>query len=252
MNESSTSDTWTFLREMTSARIALGRCGDGLPTARLLEFQLAHARTRDAVHTPLNADQLGLQLAHRQPIVVKSQASTRQIYLQRPDLGKRLAPGSNEKLLRGPYDACIVLADGLSARALQSQGALLCEEIIKNSKLRFAPPVIALQARVALGDEIACALGARLVIMLIGERPGLSAADSLGAYITFEPVPGVTKDAQRNCVSNIRPEGLSLEEAARRIGAIAALAWHIGCSGTMLKEDEALKALTYDQHEDRD
>jgi ethanolamine ammonia-lyase small subunit len=248
MNENNTTDdAWAFLREMTSARIALGRCGDGLPTARLLEFQLAHARARDAVNTPLNVEQLRLQLAHRNPVVVASQASTRHIYLQRPDLGRRLAQGSNEKLLPSAYDACIVLADGLSACALQSQGAGLYEEIIKISKLSFAPPVIASQARVALGDEIARATGARLVIMLIGERPGLSAADSLGAYITFDPLPGTTTDAQRNCISNIRPAGLSLEEAARRVCAIAALAWHIGCSGTMLKEDEALRALTYDE-----
>jgi ethanolamine ammonia-lyase small subunit len=162
------------------------------------------------VQAALDVDKLCTELCHQKPIIVSSQASTRQIYLQRPDLGRKLDQKSHGKLLPGSYDACVVLADGLSAHALQSQGAKLTEEIIKGSKFRFASPVIALQARVALGDEIAHALGVRLIIMLIGERPGLSAANSLGAYITFAPKPGLTRDSQRNCISNIRPEGLSI------------------------------------------
>jgi ethanolamine ammonia-lyase small subunit len=228
---------------MTSARIALGRCGNGLPTTRLLEFQLAHAQARDAVHAALDCETLCAGLSGQNAIVVASQAQTRAIYLQRPDLGRRLNAASRERLIPDPCDASIIIADGLSAHAVQSQAATLCALIEAHVNLRFAPPVIATQARVALGDEIAEALGARLAIMLIGERPGLSACDSLGAYITFAPKPGVTKDANRNCVSNIRPQGLSLEEAAQRISAIAALAWHIGCTGTLLKEDDAMKAL---------
>ncbi|ACB93725.1 ethanolamine ammonia-lyase subunit EutC [Beijerinckia indica] len=236
-------DPWVFLREKTPARIALGRCGDGLPTARLLEFQRDHARARDAVHAALDSEKLCSELDPLKPIIVQSQARDRALYLQRPDLGRRLDEASREKLREGFYDISLVLADGLSALAVQSQAARLGALIEKRLPLRFAPPVIALQARVALGDEIASALGARLVIVLIGERPGLSAADSLGAYITFAPVPGKTTDAQRNCISNIRPGGLSLEEAARRIGAIASYALHLQGTGTMLKEDAALNAL---------
>jgi ethanolamine ammonia-lyase small subunit len=159
-----------------------------------------------------------------------------------------LNSASREKLVRGPYDVCLILADGLSAAAVQNQAARLYRLLEANMHLRFAPPVIATHARVALGDEIAQALGARLVIMLIGERPGLSAANSLGAYITLAPKPAVTKDANRNCVSNIRPGGLALEDAVRRVAAIAALAWHMGCTGTMLKEDDAMKALRPQPH----
>lgn len=241
-------DPWEFLREMTSARIALGRCGNGLPTARLLEFQLAHARARDAVQAALDVERLYAELGDRKPIGVASQAASKAEFLQRPDLGRRLNSASREKLVCGPYDVSLILADGLSAAAVQSQAARLYRLLEANIHLRFAPPIIATQARVALGDEIAQALGARLVIMLIGERPGLSAADSLGTYITLAPKPGVTKDANRNCISNIRPGGLALEDAARRIAAIAALAWHTGCTGTMLKEDDAMKALPPQTH----
>lgn len=235
------SDPWSFLRKSTSARIALGRVGDGLPTVRVLEFALAHAQARDAVHTPLDVDALAKDLAADAPIIVASQAPDRTTYLQRPDLGRMLADGTH--LPKGKYDAVIVLADGLSARAVQSQGAALFKLLHQAQGWRFAPPVIARQARVALGDDIATRLGAELVILLIGERPGLSAADSLGAYITFAPKPGATRDADRNCVSNIRPGGLTLGEAVRRILAISSLARTLRRSGTDLKEDAALAAL---------
>lgn len=238
--DDSPSDLWAFLRRATSARIALGRTGDALPTARVLEFALAHARARDAVHTALDAELLSAALADLSPLMVESRCENRAIYLQRPDLGRRLAEESRAALRHGSYDCVIVLADGLSAAAVQSQGAELCRGLLHASDWRFAPPVIARQARVALGDEIAEALGAELVIVLIGERPGLSAFNSLGAYISFAPKPGETRDAERNCVSNIRPGGLALPEAVRRISAITALARTLQRTGTELKEDAAL------------
>lgn len=237
------SDPWAFLKKATSARIALGRVGDGLPTARVLEFALAHAQARDAVHTLLDVDVLAKELADYAPIIVESCAPDRALYLQRPDLGRVLADTARAHLPRGNFEGVIVLADGLSASAVQSQGAVLFKLLHSIQGWRFAPPVIASLARVALGDEIAEELGAELVVMLIGERPGLSAADLLGAYITFAPKPGETRDADRNCISNIRPGGLALAEAARRILAIASLARKLRLTGTELKEDAALASL---------
>lgn len=237
-------DPWAFLREATPARIALGRSGNALPTARVLEFQLAHARAQDAVHRRLDSPQILGALAGWNPILVESQAQNRGVFLQRPDLGRRLSPASAERLEPGQYDATIVIADGLSAAAVEAHAASLCTLLLATGDLRFAPPVVALQARVALGDEIAAGQGARIVIMLIGERPGLSACDSLGAYITFNPRPGLTRDAERNCVSNIHAGGLSITEAAQKILAIAHLAGIIGETGTALKEDAALAALS--------
>lgn len=236
-------DFWDFLRRATPARIALGRTGDGLPTKRVLEFDLAHARARDAVNANLDPQALMAALAAWRPILVRSAAADRVAFLQRPDLGRRLASDSAPLLTHGCYGASIVIADGLSASAVQAQAVPLCKTLLGSQEFVFAPPVVALQARVALGDEIAERQGAALVAVLIGERPGLSSCDSVGAYITFDPKPGVTTDAERNCVSNIRPRGLSLEEAARRILAIMALARSIGCTGTRLKEDEALALL---------
>jgi ethanolamine ammonia-lyase small subunit len=236
-------DPWAFLREATPARIALGRSGNSLPTARVLEFQLAHARAQDAVHHPLDSTQILAALAGWDPILVESRAQNRGAFLQRPDLGRRLSPASAQKLEPGQYDATIVIADGLSAAAVEAHAARLCILLLEAGGRRFAPPVVAVQSRVALGDEIATGQGARMAIVLIGERPGLSACDSLGAYITFNPRPGLTKDAERNCVSNIHSGGLSINEAAQKILAIAHLACIIGETGTALKEDAALAAL---------
>jgi ethanolamine ammonia-lyase small subunit len=214
-----------------------------LPTRRVLEFSMAHARARDAVHAKLDTDHLIAELGEPAPILVASQAETRGIYLQRPDLGRCLAPESRARLIPGAYDAVVVLADGLSAAAHQSQGAALAKLVSASPVWTFAPPVVAQQARVALGDEIAEALGVKLAVVLIGERPGLSSSDSLGAYLTYAPKPGVTKDSNRNCISNIRPDGLSLDEAAKRILAMIGLAKKLQCTGTLLKEDEALALL---------
>jgi ethanolamine ammonia-lyase small subunit len=239
----STADFWDYLRRATPARIALGRAGDGLPTRRVLEFELAHARARDAVKANLDPAALIAELADWRPILVRSEAMDRATFLQRPDLGRRLARDFARALAPGRYDATIVIADGLSAGAVKVQAAQLCKMLLAAQNFVFAPPVVAFQARVALGDEIAARQGAALAVVLIGERPGLSSRDSVGAYITFDPRPGVTKDAERNCVSNIGGHGLSLEEAARRILAIMALARAIRRTGTCLKEDEALGLL---------
>ncbi len=236
-------DFWDYLRQRTPARIALGRTGDALPTHRLLEFELAHAKARDAVKANLDPALLAAALADYQPAIVRSQAPGRTIYLQRPDLGRKLAEESRQALAPGRYDATVVLADGLSARAVQVQGAELCKILLSTPGIAFAAPVIALQARVALGDEIAARQGALLAAVLIGERPGLSCPESLGAYITFDPKPGATTDSERNCISNISAQGLTAGEAARRILAIMALALRIRRTGTSLKEDDALGVL---------
>jgi ethanolamine ammonia-lyase small subunit len=236
-------DFWDYLRRATPARIALGRTGDGLPTRRVLEFELAHARARDAVKANLDPAALIAELAAWRPILVRSEAKDRATFLQRPDLGRRLARDFARALSPGTYDATIVIADGLSAGAVQAQAWPLCKMLLAAQNFVFAAPVVALQARVALGDEIAARQVAALAVVLIGERPGLSSRDSVGAYITFDPKPGMTKDAERNCVSNIGAHGLSLDAASRRILAIMALARTIQRTGTCLKEDEALDRL---------
>lgn len=240
MSEEPSYDPWAHLRRATTARIALGRTGDSLPTQRVLEFALAHAQARDAVHAHLDVTRLIAELGAPPPTMVRSQAENRAQYLQRPDLGRRLALDSRALLHPRSYDAALVLADGLSAQAVQAQGAALAKLISASPVWRFAPPVIAQEARVAIGDEIAEALGATLVVVLIGERPGLSASDSLGAYLTYAPRVGISKDANRNCISNIKPDGLTIEEAAKRILAMIGLAQKLKCTGTLLKEDEAL------------
>jgi ethanolamine ammonia-lyase small subunit len=233
-------DPWAHLRSKTSARIALGRSGNSLPTKHVLAFALAHAKARDAVHAKLDVAALRAELGDFAPIVVRSLAESRSQYLQRPDLGRRLTPDSRGALHPGPYDVAVVMADGLSATAVQTQGAALFKQLTASPHWRFAPPVIALEARVALGDEIATALQATLVVVLIGERPGLSAPDSLGAYITYAPSPGLTTDAERNCVSNIRQDGLGPDAAAAILLSLIELAQRLHTTGTRLKQDEAL------------
>ncbi|WP_077035330.1 ethanolamine ammonia-lyase subunit EutC [Pelomonas sp. KK5] len=229
-------DLWQRLRGLTPARIALGRSGASLPTTEWLAFAAAHAQARDAVHTPLDADALTGQLSGC--LQVRSRAATRDIYLRRPDLGRRL-DGACE-LPPGPCDLALVLADGLSAAALQAHGAAVLDALLPllPAGLSIAPPVIALQARVALGDEIGQRLGARLVLVLIGERPGLSSPDSLGAYLTWAPAVG-RSDAERNCVSNIRPAGLPPGQAAARLAWLIAQALRRGLTGIGLKDDSA-------------
>jgi ethanolamine ammonia-lyase small subunit len=193
------------------ARISLGRVGNSLPTKELLEFQLAHARAKDAVLNDLNC----LFFASYEPLIVHSSALNRAIYLRRPDLGRRVADPAILK--PGDYDAVIILADGLSATAVHRHAGPVLDALLPLLEgWKLAPIVVALQARVAIADEIGELLGAKMSVILIGERPGLSSPDSLGAYLTWGPRVGRT-DAERNCVSNIREEGLKPELAAQRI-----------------------------------
>jgi ethanolamine ammonia-lyase small subunit len=228
-------DPLAALRDATAARVALGRAGQGLPTAPMLAFQLAHARAQDAVHAGLDVDQLRQALG-RPAIVADSAAPDRAAYLQNPDLGRRLDPRA-PPLPRGDHDLAIVLADGLSAIAVQAHGpALVAALAARLADWRLAPLAIARQARVAIGDPIGAAMGARMVVVLIGERPGLSAANSLGAYLTWDPRPG-RRDSERNCVSNIRaPGGLSPDQAADKIVWLLREAKRLGFSGVDLKD----------------
>ncbi len=241
-------DPWAALRALTPARIALGRAGQSLPTRAHLEFQLAHARARDAVHRALDADGLGdaLAVAGLESLQVRSAAPDRATYLQRPDLGRRLEPASRAALAAAAapdgVNAALVVADGLSAGAAQSHAPPLLAALVprlRDAGWRLAPAVVAVQARVALGDEIGTLLRARLVLVLLGERPGLSAPHSLGAYLTWDPRPGRT-DAERNCVSNIRPEGLAPTLAAGRLYHLMLEAARRRLSGVTLKADDPM------------
>lgn len=240
---------WTALRRLTPARIALGRAGASLPTAEVLAFGLAHAQARDAVHVPLDADALEAeaQAAGWPTLRAHSQAADRATYLLRPDLGRRLDAASAERLATSPpqgSDIVFVLADGLSATAVQHHAlpTLAALRPLLPAVWKPGPLVIAEQGRVALGDEIGEVLGARLVVLLIGERPGLSSPDSLGAYLTWGPRVGRT-DAERNCISNIRPQGLACAEAARRLHWLCAAALRLGYSGVALKDDSGGRIL---------
>jgi ethanolamine ammonia-lyase small subunit len=248
MDNSPTQDLWSHLRQFTAARIGLGRSGAAIPTGETLRFKLAHAKARDAVHTALDIDQLLTELRELPELaapsiqLLHSAACDRLTYLQRPDLGRRLAPGSSE-LLRNlnnadapPADLALVIADGLSARAVQRNAAPLLGHLapLLGQRLRLAPLCLVTQGRVAIGDEIGHLLHARCVAILIGERPGLSSPDSLGVYLTFAPKPGLT-DERRNCLSNIRPEGLPWPSAA------AKLAWLIEASLTRQLSGVGLK-----------
>ncbi len=244
---------WRRLREFTDARIGLGRAGVSLPTKELLAFQLAHARARDAVHLPLDLEATSAALATLQldwaaaPICLHSRAEDRMTYLQRPDLGRRLNDESRELLkaqhgqLAAEYDLAIVVADGLSSCAVVENLVPFLSAL--NEKLeadsasgwRIAPITLVTQGRVAVGDEVGELLNARCVMLLVGERPGLSSPDSLGLYLTWNPSVGLT-DASRNCISNIRPAGLSYSEAARRAFYLLSEAKRLKLSGVNLKD----------------
>jgi ethanolamine ammonia-lyase small subunit len=255
MNDVTIDDSWGQLRRFTPARIALGRTGDSLPTQALLDFGVAHAAARDAVHRALDETLLRSQLAGttNATITVHSAAGDRTVYLRRPDLGRTLAEASRTLLadhrLANSPDLVVVVADGLSAFAPERHAVLLIEQILPLiSDITVAPIVIAQQARVALGDEIGEIWGARFVAMLIGERPGLSSPDSLGVYLTYRPRRGVS-DAERNCISNIRPEGLGYAMAARKFEYLLRAAQKLGATGVHLKdESDAATRLPQDQH----
>ncbi len=269
-------DPWSALRRLTQARIALGHAGTSLPTGPHLDFQLAHARARDAVHRALDVEALQAQFRARNvPIqLVHSAASDRHTYLQRPDLGRRLDAHSRDLLQRiraaelgavgqaceeirsaapGPMphstegttvsaDVLFVLADGLSARAIQDNALPFLDVILPRlaaDGFRVAPLVVAVeQGRVAVGDEIGELLGVRLVALLIGERPGLSSPDSMGIYLSYGPRVGMT-DAERNCISNVRAEGLSYEVAAHKLHYLISEACRRMLTGVTLKDEAA-------------
>jgi ethanolamine ammonia-lyase small subunit len=244
---------WRGLREFTDARIGLGRAGISLPTDRLLAFQLAHAQARDAVHLPLDVDAVCEQISALEvqgvsdsPIRLHTQASDRVVYLQRPDLGRRLAADSRERLTQqageaeGEHDLALVVVDGLSSRAIHSHAAAFVEALhgqleADEQRWRLAPVSVVEQGRVAIGDEIGALLNARAVLVMIGERPGLSSPDSLGLYLTWKPKPG-RSDAERNCISNIRPAGLKIAEASRRALYLLREARQRELSGVELKD----------------
>lgn len=238
-----TADLWERLRRATPARIGLGRVGHALPLGEVLEFQLAHARARDAVHGALDRDALARALDPLPVVMVESAASDRATYLRRPDLGRQLSPGSARMLAaRGDaWDVLFVLGDGLSPGAVQARGPALVKAAMDElADLSVGPVVLAHQARVALGDPVGEALRARLCIMILGERPGLSVADSLGIYLTHAPRIG-RRDSERNCISNIHDAGgLSCDEAARKLGWLVREALRRGLSGVGLKEEAPL------------
>jgi ethanolamine ammonia-lyase small subunit len=237
-------DPWEALRHFTNARIALGRSGSSLPTAPLLAFNLAHAQARDAVHQPLDAEALhaALQAAGFETLDVTSAAPDREHYLRRPDLGRKLSDESAARLaehgaaLAEDIDIVFVVADGLSAYAAARHAVPLLERVrARLTGMRIGPVVVARQARVALGDGIGEGLRARMVVVLIGERPGLSSPDSLGVYLTYEPRAG-RSDAERNCISNVRPEGLGYEVAALKLAYLISEAWRVKLTGVGLKD----------------
>lgn len=232
------------LRELTPARVGLGRSGASLPTDALLAFTLDHARARDAVHTAFDAPHLvaGLTGLGLRIIEVSSQARSRRDYLRRPDLGRMLDADSRralEEQRRGAGDLVIVIGDGLSPAAVNVHAVELVRHLaprLREAKVPFGRAVVAAGARVALGDEIGAALGAQMLVMLIGERPGLSAPDSLGAYLTFAPRIGLT-DERRNCVSNIHGAGLSYDEASFKIAWLVREAIARQVTGVALKDE---------------
>jgi ethanolamine ammonia-lyase small subunit len=235
-------DIWAGARAATPARIGLRRIGGSIATAPLLDFRLAHASARDAVHAELDSRRLADDLTAivtEPPLILESAAPDRQTYLLRPDLGRRLSDAARGRLVGGRFDLAIVIADGLSAGAAQAHAvpmlAILAPSL-RTAGWNIAPFVIVRHGRVAVGDELASRLNATGVLVLIGECPGLSAPDSLGAYITWRPGPETT-DANRNCISNIRPEGTPSTDAACRIALLLSRMRRLGYSGVAPKDE---------------
>jgi ethanolamine ammonia-lyase small subunit len=226
------------LRSFTPARVALGRSGHSLPTYELLRFQLDHARARDAVYCELDTGSI-----HLPHVVLRSAARDRATYMRRPDLGRSLHPDSRAQLVPGDYDAAMVVADGLSAPAIHHHAAPLLDALLPRlTDWRLAPLSVVLQGRVAIGDEVGEALGARMVVVLIGERPGLTSPDSLGIYLTWDPRPG-RSDAERNCISNVRTEGIGYDLAAHKLHFLMSASRTRRLSGVSLKEDASMGLL---------
>jgi ethanolamine ammonia-lyase small subunit len=233
---------WQDLRRFTPARVALGRAGNGLPTAAHLDFQSAHAAARDAVYAALDVAVLRADLAAAKlpSLAVRSAAPCRRTYLLRPDLVRRLREADRAHLQPAPGAIVVVICDGLSAAAAQRHAPVLLAHVVPTllrTGLAVAPIIVAEQGRVALGDDIGEAMGAEAVVVLIGERPGLSAADSLGVYLTWQPQRGRT-DAERNCISNIRPEGLAPMAAANKLLWLIHAMRQLRLTGVGLKDEQ--------------
>lgn len=237
-------DPWIALRRFTDARIGLGRSGSALPTREVLKFSMAHAQARDAVKTPIDwaPVEAGLEALNFKTMRIESAAATRDQYLRRPDLGRRLSPKSRESLAAvtgASPDIAIVVGDGLSSTAVTRNVVSMLKAFqrqIENNRWSIGPVLLAGQARVALGDEAGEFLRAKAAIMLIGERPGLSSPDSLGAYLTWAPRVG-RKDGERNCISNIRKGGLSYDEAAFKLAWLTREAFRREVTGVELKDE---------------
>jgi ethanolamine ammonia-lyase small subunit len=240
-------DPWITLRNFTNARIALGRTGTSIPLEEVLRFRLAHAHARDAVHSLADVAGLQQQLSALQAPVqaLHSLAADRQEYLQRPDKGRRLDAASVALLSAAAgtgNEVAIVIADGLSATAVNRHAVPLLQQLLPllaDAGIPVAPVCIVQQGRVAIGDEVGELLRARAVLVLIGERPGLSSPDSLGIYLTFRPKIGLTDEA-RNCISNIRPEGLSYRAGAEKAFYLLRESLRLQLSGVHLKDNEKL------------
>jgi ethanolamine ammonia-lyase small subunit len=236
-------DPWSRMRAATPARIALPRAGAAIATPAHLAFQLAHARARDAVHAPFDSDALleGVRERGLAALSLHSAAADRATYLARPDLGRRLDAASRSAVEAAPggYDLVFVIADGLSAQAVASHALPLIDAslpLLGRDGWRIGPVAVVTQGRVAIGDEIGEILGAAMVCVLIGERPGLTSPDSLGVYLTWQPRIGRT-DAERNCLSNIRPAGMAYDEASQRLIYLCGQARLRQCTGVMLKDE---------------
>jgi ethanolamine ammonia-lyase small subunit len=253
-NDVTHADPWTQLKSFTRARIAIGRVGSSLPTKEILDFGLSHAMARDAVHLALDIDALEADIKRHDFATtrVKSMAPDRATYLLRPDMGRRLHEQSLLQLQNlhhnqadeKPIDFLIVVADGLSSLAVARHAAPLLAQIKSATPDAWSVGrvVIASQARVAIGDEIGQALNAKIVAMLIGERPGLSSPDSLGIYLTFNPKLGLS-DADRNCISNVRPEGLQYAAAAKKLIWLAKEAMRLKLTGVALKDESDVQEI---------
>lgn len=240
-------DPWVLLKEFTSARIALGRTGAAVPLTELLNFKLAHAHAKDAVFSSLDKSLLSasMQKIGLEVYYTESKAKNRNEYLQRPDFGRRLSETSAQQLKeisKKGFDISVIIADGLSASAVNQHAVPLLSLLIpqlQSESLTVAPIVLVEQGRVAIADEIGSLLQARLSLILIGERPGLSSPDSMGAYLTYRPKPGLT-DESRNCISNIYPSGLSYMEAAQKIIYLIRASIRLQLTGVKLKDEYGL------------
>ncbi|MCU0845811.1 MAG: ethanolamine ammonia-lyase subunit EutC [Spirochaetes bacterium] len=238
---------WDSLKRFTGARIALGRCGASLPTDKLLEFRLAHARAKDAVYAAPDCERLKAdieRISGNSAFLLESRAQDRAEYLKRPDLGRRLSEESAALLAsRAPgqvYDIAPVISEGLSAIAIERNLRPFLELLypeLRRAGLSAAPACLVRQGRVAVADEVGSLLGARIAVILIGERPGLSSPDSMGIYLTFNPHPGIT-DERRNCISNVRPEGMPCGAAVSKLMYLIRGSLRLGLSGVALKDEQ--------------